>query len=156
MWKNSPWNSSTCCGLYKEWGISLPLLCTFCWWRLRQWSQGHGKHWKVCLWVRTELQDVSKNWLFSAIWHCYPSPAYTMTLIYSSVERMATSLIFFFNISGSSWATGTILLVYPVLVVGAASRGYDFDLYWEHSGRGKQINATLYIHTEKVFRLTVI
>lgn len=36
------------------------------------------------------------------------------------------------------------------VVVGAASRGYDFDLSWDHSGREEKINATRYIHNEKV------
>lgn len=78
-----------------------------------------------------------------------------MTVAYSSIERMKTSLIFFFRgllHLAAYWAIGIFLTCLYCVVVGAAGRMYDFDLYQEHSGRGKKINATLYIHTEKALR----
>lgn len=78
-----------------------------------------------------------------------------MTLVYSSIERMETSLIFFFRALvylAAHWAIGIFSICLYSVVVGAAGRVYDFDLYWEHSGRGKKINATLYIHTERVLK----
>lgn len=78
-----------------------------------------------------------------------------MTLVYSSIERTKTSLIFFFRglvYLAAHWAIGIFSTCLYCIVVGAAGRVYDFDLYWEHSGRGNKINATLYIHIEKVLR----
>lgn len=78
-----------------------------------------------------------------------------MTLAYTCIERMKTSLIFFFRglvYLAAHWAIGIFLTCFCCIVVGAAGRVYDFDLYWEHSGRWKKINVTLYIHTENVLR----
>lgn len=80
--------------------------------------------------------------------------AYNMTLVHSPVEGIKTSLIFFRGLVhlAAPWALGIFLPCLYCVVAGAASRVYDFYLYWELGGRGKKISATLYNHAEKVLR----
>lgn len=80
--------------------------------------------------------------------------AYNMTLVYSPVERIKTKSHFLQGLVhlAAPWAIGISLPCLYCVVVGAESRVYDFDLYWELSGREKKISATLSNHAEKVLR----